>query len=146
MNNITLAKGHNDVASKFNPNGLHISIQRIQPPLFRVEVPQQTPVGIYTVHLVSSILEPSTATLTKPIFSNKVSGILDPEFLISKKCPSVGYITSPTNLTVTVIPPLDVNDQFRSFWNTYGQPISIIAGGFAGGFASLIFSRVNRKT
>jgi hypothetical protein len=84
--------------------------------------------------------------LTKPIFNNKVSGILDPEFLVSKKYPSIGYITSPTNLTITVIPPLDVNDQFKSFWSTYGQPISIIAGGFAGGFASLIFSRMSRKT
>jgi hypothetical protein len=146
VSNITLAKGHNDVASVFNPNGLRVSIQRIQPPLFKVEVPQQTPVGIYTIHLITSILEPSTATLTKPIFNNKVSGILDPEFLVSKKYPSIGYITSPTNLTITVIPPLDVNDQFKSFWSTYGQPISIIAGGFAGGFASLIFSRMSRKT
>ncbi len=143
---ITLSNGHNDVASKFNPNGLLVSIQRIQPPLFRVEVPQQTPEGIYTIHLITSILEPSIATLSKPIFYNKASGFIDPEFLISKKYSSIGYITSPTNLTSTVLPPLDVSDQFKNFWGTYGQPISIIAGGFAGGFASLIFSRINRKT
>jgi hypothetical protein len=146
VTNITLAKGHNDVASKFNPNGLQVSIQRIQPPLFSVKVPQQTPVGIYTIHLITSILEPSTATLTKPIFNNRISGFVDPEFLVSKKYPSIGYQTSPTNLTITVIPPLNVNDQFKNFWSTYGQPISIIAGGFAGGLASLIFERFARKT
>jgi hypothetical protein len=48
------------------------------------------------------------------------------------------------NLTITVTPPLNVNDQFKDFWSTYGQPISIIMGGFAGGFASLVFGRVRR--
>jgi len=147
VTNMTLAKGHNDVASNSNPTGLIVSIQRIQPPLFRVDVPQQTPVGIYNIRLKTSIIEPIAATLTKPIFNNKVSiGFIDPEFFASKKYPSMEYLTSPTNLTITVIPPLNVNDQFKNFWGTYGQPISIIVGGFAGGFASLIFSRINRKT
>ena len=145
VTNITLAKGHNDVVSSSNPNGLVVSIQIIEPPLFRVVVPQQTPVGIYNIHFITSIVEPIAATLTKPIFNNKVSGFIDPEFFASKKYPSIEYLTSPTNLTVTVIPPLNVNDQFKNFWDTYGQPISIIVGGFAGGFASLIFSRMDRK-
>ncbi len=91
---------------------------------------------IYNIHFITSIVEPIAATLTKPIFNNKVSGFIDPEFFASKKYPSIEYLTSPTNLTVTVIPPLNVNDQFKNFWDTYGQPISIIVGGFAGGFAT----------
>jgi hypothetical protein len=71
---------------------------------------------------------------------------IDPEFQASKKYPVLGYVTSPTNLTITVIPPLNVNDRFKDFWSIYGQPISIIAGGFAGGFASLIFGRVTKRT
>lgn len=49
------------------------------------------------------------------------------------------------NLTVTVTAPISFDEQFKDFWSVYGQPISIIAGGFAGGFASLVFAKI-RKT
>jgi hypothetical protein len=146
VTNITFSKGHNDIASATNPNGLHISIQRIHPPLFDVQVPPQTPVGVYTINFLTSISEPSNAEAIKPIFNDKISGFIDPEFQASKKYPVLGYVTSPTNITITVIPPLNVNDRFKDFWSIYGQPISIIAGGFAGGFASLIFGRVTKRT
>ncbi len=87
----------------------------------------------------------TTATPTKPIFNNTVSGFVDPEFTLSKRYPTVGYIINPGNLTITVMPPLNINDEFKGFWSIYGQPISIIMGGFAGGFASLVFGRI-RKT
>jgi hypothetical protein len=138
-------KGINNISSAYNSSGLHVSIQRIQPTLFKVDVSPQTPVGIYTVPFTSSVLIQTTATSTKPIFNHTVSGFVDPEFLVSKKYPTIGYITSPwMNLTITVMPPLNVNDEFKGFWSTYGQPISIIMGGFAGGFASLVFGRVKK--
>jgi hypothetical protein len=48
--NITLAGNNNNyaAASGFNSSDLHVSIPRNQPPLFRIAVPQQTPLGIYT--------------------------------------------------------------------------------------------------
>ena len=49
------------------------------------------------------------------------------------------------NLTVTVTPPISYDEKFKEFWSIYGQPISIIAGGFAGGFASLVLAKF-RKT
>jgi hypothetical protein len=137
---------NNNVSSAFNSSGLRVSIQRIQPPLFNVQVSPQTPLGIYTVPFTASVLITSIDTSTKPIFNNTVSGFVDPEFLVSKKYPTTGYITAPwMNLTITVMPPLNVNDEFKGFWSTYGQPISIIMGGFAGGFASLVFGR-SKKT
>jgi hypothetical protein len=145
VTSITFNKGNNNVGPDFNSSGLHVSIQRIQPPLFMVDVSPQTSVGIYTVPFTASILIQTTVTSTKPIFNETVSGFVDPEFLVSKKYPTIGYITNPfMNLTITVMPPLNVNDQFKDFWSTYGQPISIIMGGFAGGFASLIFGRIRR--
>jgi hypothetical protein len=145
VTSITFNKGNNNVGPDFNSSGLHVSIQRIQPPLFMVDVSPQTSVGIYTVPFTASLLIQTTVTSTKPIFNDTVSGFIDPEFLVSKKYPTIGYITSPSmNLTITVTPPLNVNDQFKDFWSTYGQPISIIMGGFAGGFASLVFGRVRR--
>ena len=135
----------NNVSSVFNSSGLRVSIQRIQPPLFNVQVSPQTPVGIYTVPFISTLLIQSTVTSTKPIFNHTVSGFVDPEFLVSKKYPTSGYITAPwMNLTITVMPPLNINDDFKGFWSVYGQTISIIMGGFAGGFASLIFGRVKK--
>jgi hypothetical protein len=144
VTSMTFNRGSNGVGSDFSSNGLHVSVQRNQPPLFKVDVSPQTAVGIYSVPFTASLIIQSTATSTKPIFNDRVSGFVDPEFLLSKKYPTIAYITSPANLTITVIPPLNVNDEFKDFWNTYGQPISIIAGGFAGGFASLIFDRIRR--
>jgi hypothetical protein len=147
VTSITFGNGQNDVGSDFNSNGLHVSIQRIQPPLFNVEVPSQTPVGIYTVPFTASVLIQTTVTSTKPIFNHTVSGFVDPEFQSSKKYPTIGYITNPLmNLTITVIPPLTINDKFKDFWSIYGQPISIVVGGFAGGFASLVFGRIRSRT
>jgi hypothetical protein len=145
-NNVTSLTFNNNVGSNFNSSGLHVSIQRIQPPLFNAQVSPQTPVGIYTVPFAASVLIDTEVTSTKPIFTNTTSGFVDPEFLISKKYPTTGYITNPEmNLTITVMPPLNVSDQFKGFWSTYGQPISIIMGGFAGGFASLVFGRVKKS-
>jgi hypothetical protein len=144
VTSITFDKGPGEGGSDFKSSGLHVTIQRIQPPLFKVEVSPQTSVGIYTVPFTASIIVQTTATSTMPIFNNTVSGFVDPEFELSKRYPTIGYITNPGNLTITVIPPLDINDEFKGFWSTYGQPISIIMGGFAGGFASLVFGRIRR--
>jgi hypothetical protein len=78
---ITLA----NTASGFNSSDLHVSIERNQPPLFRIAVPQQTPLGIYTVPLIVTIREPSIATQTKPISTNTTRGVVDPKFELSKK-------------------------------------------------------------
>jgi len=144
VTSITFDKGLNEGGSDFNSSGLHVSIQRIQPPLFNVEVSPQTPVGIYTVPFTTSIMVQTMATSTKPIFDSTVSGFVDPEFKLSKRYPTVGYITNPGNLTNTVIPPPNIYDEFKGFWSTYGQGISILMGGFAGGVASLVFGRIRR--
>jgi hypothetical protein len=146
--NMTLAGSNSnyDIASGFNSSELHVIIQRIQPPLFKITVPQQTSLGIYTVPLLVTIREPSLATITKPISTNPRGGLVDPEFELSKKYPTVGYLTQPINLTVTVIPPSTINDQFRDFWGVYGQFIGIFAGGFVGAYAKLMFDRRKRKS
>jgi len=132
---------NNEMGSGFNFSELHLAIQRVQPPLFKITVPQQTPLGIYSIPLSVTIREPSVATLTKPISINARGGIVDPEFELSKRFPTVGYLTRPLNLTITVIPPSTISDQFRDFWGVYGAFIGIFAGGFVGAFAKLVFDR-----
>jgi hypothetical protein len=146
--NITLAGNINknyETESGFNSSELHVATQRNQPPLFKIAVPSQTPLGIYTVPLVATIREPSIATITKPISINPRGGFVDPEFELSKKYPTVGYITKPISLTVTVIAPKSIADMFRDFWGTYGQFIGIFAGAFIGAFAKVLFDRRRKK-
>jgi hypothetical protein len=139
--NITLA----ETTSSFNSSDLHVAIERNQPPLFIVAVPQQTPLGIYTVPLIVTIREPSIATQTKPIFTNTTRGGVDPEFELTKKYPTVGYLTKPVNFTVTVIAPMTISEQFKDFWGTYGQFIGLFAGGFVGAYAKVIFDKRKKR-
>jgi hypothetical protein len=77
--------------------------------------------------------------------TNARGGFVDPEFELSKKYPTVGYLTKPINLTVTVIAPSTIADKFRDFWETYGQFIGIFAGAFVGAFAKVLFERRRRR-
>ena len=145
--NITLASNNNNnyyTGLGFNSSELNIDIERNQPPLFKVTVPQ-TSLGIYTIPLIVTIREPSFVTITKPISTNTNSGTLDPEFELSKKYPTVGYLTKPVNFTVSVIPPMTINDKFKEFWDVYGQFIGLFAGGFVGVFAKALFDRRKKK-
>jgi hypothetical protein len=147
--NMTLIGNNNNynyyTGAGFNSSELHVAVERNQPPLFKIAVPQQTPLGIYTIPLIVTIREPSVATLTKPISINKGGGTVDPEFELSKKYPTVGYLTRPINFTVTVIEPMTINDKFKDFWEVYGQFIGLFAGGFVGVFAKFLFDRRKKR-
>jgi len=130
-NNVTSLKFDN-----YSSNGLSVYTEKIQPPLFKVKVSPQTPVGVYTIPFVASLLIQTTSSKL-PMFNDTVTGLGDPEFQVAKKYPTIGYITGKANLTLKVIPPLTVNEKFMAFWNTYGTPIVILAGGAVGAFTTL---------
>ena len=145
VTNITFDNG-----TDFSSNGLHVSTQRIQPPLFEVEVSPQTPIGVYTIPFVASMIiattystsptaTPATATV------DTVTKVLDPEFQVSKKYPTIGYITSPGNLTIEVIPPLTVNETFTAFWVTYGTPIVGLTGVVVGAFSTFFIDHLKSR-
>ena len=146
--NITLPRENNvgyPAVSSFNSSELDVQVERNQPPLFKITVPQETPLGIYSIPLIVTIREPSDTVITKPISIESKGGKVDPEFEISKEYPNVGHLTRPINLTVTVIAPMTISDQFKEFWNTYGSFIGIFAGAFIGAFAKLVFDRRKKK-
>jgi hypothetical protein len=147
-NNVTNITFDND--TDFSSNGLNVSTQRMHPPLFEVEVSPQTPLGTYTIPFVASMLiattystsptsTPATATV------DTATEVVDPEFQVSKKYPTVGYITSPANLTIDVIPPVTVNESFMAFWVTYGTPLVILAGGAVGAFSSFFIDYMRSR-
>ena len=132
----------------FNPSEVQVGIVRIQQALLKITVPEQTPIGIYTIPLNVTIRQPSVAVLTKPISINTKSGQMDLNSIISKRYPTVGYISRTVNLTITVVPPRTIGDQFRDFWGVYGgfiTIIGIIVGGFVGAFATMMFERRKKR-
>jgi hypothetical protein len=56
-----------------------------------------------------------------------------------------GYITVRPNLTVSVIERPPFGQEFRDFWTTYGQVISLFGAGFAGGFSTHIMDRIKER-
>jgi hypothetical protein len=147
-NNVTNITFDND--TDFSSNGLNVSTQRMHPPLFEVEVSPQTPLGTYTIPFVASMLiattystsptsTPATATV------DTATEVVDPEFQVSKKYPTVGYITSPANLTIDVIPPVTANESFMAFWVTYGTPLVILAGGAVGAFSTFFIDYMRSR-
>ena len=147
-NNVTTITFDN--GTDFSSNGLHISTQRIQPPLFEVEVSPQTPIGVYTIPFVASMIiattystSPTTTPATATV--DTVTKVLDPEFQISKKYPTIGYITRPGNLTIDVIPPLTINETFTAFWVTYGTPIVGLTGVVVGAFSTFFIDHLKSR-
>ena len=127
--------------TNFGSNGLSVSAQRTQPPLFEVEVSPQSPVGVYTVPFEASMLV-QTASSTSPMLNDTVTEIVDPEFQVSKKYPTTGDIIGKGNLTIEVLPPLTVNEEFMAFWITYGTAIVILSSGAAGVFATFFIDYI----
>lgn len=147
--NITLSGDKNSeyaIASGFNSSEIVVNVERIQPPLFKIDIPKETPLGIYSIPLIVTIREPSEAVITKPINVDSSGGKVDPEVEISKKYPTVGYLTKPINLTVTVVAPKTIDDHFKEFWGTYGSFIGIFAGAFIGAFAKVLFDKRKKES
>jgi hypothetical protein len=126
-----------DNGSYYSSSGLNVSTERIQPPVFKIKVSPQTPIGVYTIPFIASLLIQTTSSKL-PMFNDTVTGSVDPEFKISKKYPTIGYITGNANLTIHVIPPLTINETFMAFWNAYQNAILIVAGGVVGAFSTLL--------
>jgi hypothetical protein len=141
-NNVTSIKFDN--GAYYSSNGLSVSTEKIQPPLFKVKVSPQTLVGVYTIPFVAS-LSITTTSSKLPMFNNTVTAFGDPEFQVSKKYPTTGYITTMANLTINVIPPLTVHETFTAFWVTYGTPIVILAGGAVGASTTVLIDYLKSR-
>jgi hypothetical protein len=141
-NNVTSIKFDN--GTYYSSNGLSVSAEKIQPPLFKVKVSPQTPVGVYTIPFVASLLIQTTSSKLA-MFNDTVTRVADPEFQAAKNYPTIGYITSKANLTINVISSLTVNEIFMAFWATYGTPIVILAGGAVGASTTFLIDLLKSR-
>lgn len=133
-----------DNGPSYSFDGLNVSAERIHPPLFRIQVSPQTPVGVYDIPILASMLIQTTSSIL-PMFDDTVTGITDPEFQISKKYPTIGYITSKANLTITVLPPLSVSETIVSFWQIWGDAIALVVAGAVGALATFLVDYLKSK-
>jgi hypothetical protein len=148
-NNVTNITFDND--TDYSSNGLNVSTQRMHPPLFEVEVSPQTSLGTYTIPFVASLLiattyssSPTATAATAPV--DTVTEVVDPEFQVSKKYPTIGYITSPAKLTIDVIAPLTFEETFMAFWETYATHMAIVVSGMMGVLMTILAEHLrNRK-
>jgi hypothetical protein len=146
-NNVTSIKFAN--GTNYSSKGLSVSTEGIQPPLFKVEVSPQTPAGVYTIPFVASmsvnttLASPTSAPATATV--ERVTGGVDPEFQVSKKFPTIGYITGPANLTIHVLPPLTFNEIFSTFWGSYGDFVGLLAAGVVGSVSTYLVENLKSR-
>ena len=138
--NVTSFKiDENNSVIRVHPSGISYSSSSsgVHPANFQIDIPPKDKIqaGEYTVPIAANI---STGSTKAP-----------PEFIGGKvfetSANSKGYMDTTANMTIKVLEPLGLDDRFKEFWVIYGQPISIVLGGFAGGAASLMFDRFKKK-
>jgi hypothetical protein len=120
---INLTEYHED-------NGFSVSQSYKNPLSLRIKVPPDSSIGVHEIPMIATISTESNASHRADSFF---------------RYKTQGNINVPINLAITVLKPLTPAEKFKEFWGIYGQPISIILGGFAGGMTSLIFDRFKKK-
>ena len=128
--NFTSEENQTGVMIQFNPDGSNVSSFGATYLPFRITVPRDTDVGKYVIPISGKIL----------IESRKL-GL--PGTTIS--IPAESYLTVKTNFTITVANPVSFGDEFKNFWSSYGQVISLFGAGFAGGFSTHILDRIKQR-
>ena len=78
VTDITFNKGSNDVGSEHNYSGLYASIERIQPPLFKINVSPQTPIGFYTIPFSATLFIETTLESVDSASNHNESGLMKP--------------------------------------------------------------------
>lgn len=107
-----------------------------QPAVFDISVDDSVEVGPYTIPIM--LIANLEAKGQAARFLNLQ--YFDPSFYNSS-----GYILADSNLTISVIPKLSGIELFKEFWDTFGDFVSLIGGGFIAGITALVFERIKNK-
>ncbi len=128
--NFVPEQNHSRIMVQFNPNGLNTSLFGVAPVPFRITVPSDADVGNYIIP-ISGNVSIESGRLGLP--GTNVS------------IPGQSYFSIKPNLTVTVVNPPSFGDEFKAFWSSYGQVISLFGAGFMGGFSTHIMDRIKQR-
>jgi hypothetical protein len=132
----TPAENYSNIKVEFNPDKTNKSSfgEVGAPAPLRIVVPANAQVGQYTIPILVNIS-------TGSIFPSKFINL--PNFNLS--VPTQGYVSTKTNLTVSVLAPPNIGEQIREFWTVYGSTITILLAGFAGAFSTYIFDHLKQR-
>ena len=132
----TPAENYSKIKVEFNPdrvNGSSLGGAGVPAP-FRIVVPVDAQVGQYTIPMLVNIS-------TGSVFPSKFINL--PNFNLS--VPTQGYVSTKTNLTISVLAPPNIGEQIKDFWTVYGTTISILIAGFAGAFSTYLFDHLKQR-
>ena len=108
----------------------------IQPVIFDISVDRSVEVGRYTIPILLIVNLEAKGQAAK---------FLNLQYFVPSFYNSSGYIVADSNVTISVIPKLSGIELFKEFWNTFGDFISLIGGGFIAGITALVFERIKNK-
>lgn len=104
------------------------------PTTFRIAVSRDAEIGEYTIPILVDIS-------TGSIFPSEFLRLSNFNFSV----PTKGNVLRVTNLTMSVIEPVTVQEQIREFWSAYGGIISLVGAGFGGGLATIVLDRLKSR-
>ncbi len=131
--NFTVDEHQSNIAVNFNPDKANVSSFGVEPEPFSIAVQKEAQIGQYTIPLLANISTGSSFPLN--VFFGHLNAT------ISTK----GYKAVPTNLTISVVEPLSIQEQVKDFWSAYGPLITLIGAGFAGSISTYIFDRLRKR-
>ena len=118
------------ITIEFNPKRHNLSSFSVGAVPFRISVAQDAEPGKYIIPIQGNVSMESS-TLGVPSVNASILG--------------KSFFTIRPNLTVTVVNPPSFEDDFKEFWSSYGQVISLFGAGFLGAFSSHLIDIVRER-
>ena len=131
--NFIIEEHQSNLEVEFNPDKLNISSFGVEPAPFKIALLKNAQIGQYTLPLLANISTGSSFPLN--VFFGQFNSTISTR----------GSKTVPTNLTISVIEPLSIQEQVKDFWTVYGSLISIVAAGFAGSLSTYVFDHLRKR-
>jgi len=131
--NFTVEEHQSNIDVNFNPDKANVSSFGVEPAPFMIAAPKEAQIGQYTIPLLANVSTGSSFPLN--VFFGHLNAT------ISTK----GSKAVPTNLTISVLEPVSMQEQVKDFWSVYGPLITLMGAGFAGSVSTYVFDRLRKR-
>jgi hypothetical protein len=134
-----------------NQSGITLNLLNDQPylntggfaaSLLKVKVWNNATSHPYAIPVYANISFPQVDVANAVSIPSKLMS-LEPSTINTTYSPSIPL--KQTILTINVLQPLTPEEQFESFWKSFGGLIALVGGGFAAGFSALVFDKLKKK-
>jgi hypothetical protein len=118
-----------DVTLDFLPSSVELPANGVSTSLLSIKAMGNAKIVPYSI--------PISANVSVPILNSTLS---------QHSSESSDFRITNTFLNVIMQKPLTIEEKWTNFWNVYGGLISFVGAGFAAGFATMVFSRLQKKS